>query len=801
MQLFAFAPLPVGVLLWNDPEPCVTAITKLTLSYGRAGFVIQEAQEPLCRAIPSLFGTPEELHHPDDFVPRKARCDVLLSGSAYAAAPLSAIGARIRVGAFQKRFFALAGEATTAIPLSSSYLRQRHRIESEPVTVGALSSAHPERAQFRGLAIETDASLLARVALPRDLDFGFYNAAPEDQQIELLTPGTAISLEGLAPGGMPASGALPHFWPQMLALSNDGKLFEIPLVCDTLWIDTDRSLCELTFRGTFYMPRDGRRREPAMPLGLAVLLRDATKRHPPLLLADLPAAKKGRALFPSDVAIAVEAIEEIEAVEEIEAEVTHDDDAASRPRREPELAAPRTAESARMSPPASGVGAAPVIVARHETQAAVDFDAFTSEPTVDATPSPSAEPEPASRPALGRLGAMQLKHDRPTEMPALPRDPRAPSEAPEPARRRPVTLTMTAPPKRSSTLPFADRPAQLDAFLAMSAPAPRATEGPPAPASAASPGEEPRPRRRPQTLELTPGAAARAVLPFLSTGGERTPAPSAPPSAAPAAPLAAPAAPLAAPAAHVGPAPHAAAPLMALGAAPVVPVAPLPTAAPSFALVAATPVEPPRRTIGETLLSSPGGARVEPALEIKAPPRAPPIDIETYAAVKVEIWGDREPAAAVLARRGIDDVAWYENERRLAEALAKEAREGESTLAKDLQRALRTARDARPTEGERPLRAFEDVYVKLLATLDHAEDPSAAIAAKGVTSAEWRAIHRRFVARAEADAKAREALAKKLAQARKAAGDDGEPKAEHRRWVQKEPAPKGVKRVVVRKPD
>src|SRR4051812_10448749 len=108
MKVFSFAPLPVGVLVWNDPEPCVTVIAKWTLTFGRAGLADAVEQEPLCHAIPSLFGSPGELHHPSDFVPKKARCDVLLSGSAYAAMPLPAIGARIRIGAFQKRFFALA---------------------------------------------------------------------------------------------------------------------------------------------------------------------------------------------------------------------------------------------------------------------------------------------------------------------------------------------------------------------------------------------------------------------------------------------------------------------------------------------------------------------------------------------------------------------------------------------------------------------------------------------------------------------------------------------------------------------
>ena len=56
MKVFSFAPLPVGVLPWHDPDPCVTVITKLTLILDRHGLVIAPAQEPLCHPIPSLFG-------------------------------------------------------------------------------------------------------------------------------------------------------------------------------------------------------------------------------------------------------------------------------------------------------------------------------------------------------------------------------------------------------------------------------------------------------------------------------------------------------------------------------------------------------------------------------------------------------------------------------------------------------------------------------------------------------------------------------------------------------------------------
>ena len=98
-------------------------------------------------------------------------------------------------------------------------------------------------ARFAALGRDAGAAALRRVALPRTFDFELFNTAPRDQQIEPIGPGTSVSLEGLSPDGAPCSGQLPHEWPEIHGLWRDGQLTEIPLTCDTLWIDTDRNVC------------------------------------------------------------------------------------------------------------------------------------------------------------------------------------------------------------------------------------------------------------------------------------------------------------------------------------------------------------------------------------------------------------------------------------------------------------------------------------------------------------------------------------------------------------------------------
>ena len=69
--------------------------------------------------------------------------------------------------------------------------------------------------------------------------------------------------------------------------------------------------------------------------------------------------------------------------------------------------------------------------------------------------------------------------------------------------------------------------------------------------------------------------------------------------------------------------------------------------------------------------------------------------MSTYAAVKAAVWKGT-PLVQALSRFGLDEVAWRHNELLQVEALAKEAREGKSTLALALAEAVEQARSGAP---------------------------------------------------------------------------------------------------------
>ena len=85
---------------------------------------------------------------------------------------------------------------------------------------------------------------------PSGFNFEFFNTAPRDQQIDMLRAGAVIELDNLSPTHPHLTTQLPAIRPQVFRIDpRTGRSEEIILRCDTLWIDTDRGVVVLTFRG------------------------------------------------------------------------------------------------------------------------------------------------------------------------------------------------------------------------------------------------------------------------------------------------------------------------------------------------------------------------------------------------------------------------------------------------------------------------------------------------------------------------------------------------------------------------
>ncbi len=76
--------------------------------------------------------------------------------------------------------------------------------------------------------------------LPTDFDFGYWNGAPEDQQIDFpnLLAGCVLETEALVPGGLPMSVRIPPHRAFALMRLDDGVVLPNPMQVDLIELDT-----------------------------------------------------------------------------------------------------------------------------------------------------------------------------------------------------------------------------------------------------------------------------------------------------------------------------------------------------------------------------------------------------------------------------------------------------------------------------------------------------------------------------------------------------------------------------------
>jgi hypothetical protein len=294
-------PFTAGTSIWQaqDGAWTLTVCVRGTFSlvHGREA-VLADAQEPVMgdRYYKNGGGIRgASLYAASEIVPYKPRTDVLLVGSAFAPeqTPVDALIARITVeeldksiGVIGDRRWAFGSdglEPGAPIPFRSMPLRYERAARALDNPVGFDLAAAPvlgelalpnleavddapdprhtlgfgpvsPSAATRRALLQPDG--LAWVAdggkgpVPRGFDFAFCNAAPRDQQIDLLRQSSTIVLENLHREHARFVAKLPHVRPRAFLVSRDAeRSLEVALRCDTLWIDTDRSLMTLSWRG------------------------------------------------------------------------------------------------------------------------------------------------------------------------------------------------------------------------------------------------------------------------------------------------------------------------------------------------------------------------------------------------------------------------------------------------------------------------------------------------------------------------------------------------------------------------
>ncbi|HEY4118373.1 MAG TPA: DUF2169 domain-containing protein [Byssovorax sp.] len=298
MQVASNSSVPVGSLLWQSPRGgwVLTAIAKVTFELAVGEARVAEHHEPLWET---------DVHHDDDegrcirgasdLVPLKPRADVVLVGSVYAPGgePARSVVARLIVGEVDKSIEVCSdrvflqdgtlreGAPFTRMPLvyeraaggpdTSNPVGLRNDVRDRlgrtvvpnlqppsthvaspvdtvlPIGFGPIAASWPARRAKLGRYTDLAVGPLAERVIPDDLDRTYFNSAPLDQQASILRADERIVLENLHPELPRFVANLPGLRPRV-TLEARGAQQSLTPKCDTLWIDTDRLLCTMTWR-------------------------------------------------------------------------------------------------------------------------------------------------------------------------------------------------------------------------------------------------------------------------------------------------------------------------------------------------------------------------------------------------------------------------------------------------------------------------------------------------------------------------------------------------------------------------
>lgn len=315
MQLINATRMPAAFNLGVEPSgrELLVVVIKGTFKMPQPGEQVQlhEVQQPLVmvdtfHGEPGMSATRLEV----DFAPKKARCDVLLLGSAHApgGSPAAVVQVGLKVGSFAKSFnvvgnrtwqaHGVAVRASEPQPfvsmpfhygvafggidssvegkelayeanpigrgfgkhLKAAWLDGRplpntektgERVTSPdgpytPMSFGVISRSHPARRAYAGTY---DQRWLDETFpfLPQDFDERYYQAAPADQQIELPRQPLEVALLNLTPDGR-RHFDVPIFEAPVTVFPRNGVREDYVAQMDTLVLEPDEERFTMTWR-------------------------------------------------------------------------------------------------------------------------------------------------------------------------------------------------------------------------------------------------------------------------------------------------------------------------------------------------------------------------------------------------------------------------------------------------------------------------------------------------------------------------------------------------------------------------
>ncbi|APR82001.1 pentapeptide repeat family protein [Minicystis rosea] len=317
VDISAEGPFAVGSVLWRDARGALLCTLVAKATYGLVPGESAPADVPLPIQEEDVHWDDDpsrSVHVPSDLVPWKSAAEVVVVGSAFAPGerPARSVVARIIVGSVDKaiecfppRRFRLDGHIDDATPLVRFSLRYEHAAggpdnpagvdvtrgdvrgrrsippllppgfalggpgDHVPIAAfGPIAATWPSRAA--GLGPHDRAWILRPAAspMPPSLATRYFQAAPSDQWLDrALAANERIVLEGLHVKHPRLVMSLSGLDPRAVIVG--ARAETLRLTGDLLFIDTDRKLCTLTFRGTLAVP-EGMARIRAVVTGVPI---------------------------------------------------------------------------------------------------------------------------------------------------------------------------------------------------------------------------------------------------------------------------------------------------------------------------------------------------------------------------------------------------------------------------------------------------------------------------------------------------------------------------------------------------
>lgn len=302
VEVVSFCPLRAASLLWMPRSGAyvLTVIIKATFEIA-PGICSLAAQQEEPNEYDNHWNDDDSrsLYAPSDVVPFKPRADVVLVGHAFSQTATRSLSTRLVVAEVDKaievwcdRLLAPDGvirEGAPFLKLPLRYERAAYNPDNPvgipaepradkggavvlpnlqppgtritgsadtivPIGYGPIASSWPSRAAKLPRQTAGPPPTFHHQPLPEGLDPGFFNVAPLDQQVERLSADEQIVLENLHPTHPKLITKLPGIAPKV-TVERGGKADEIVTSADTLWFDTDRALCTLTWRGQLRLER------------------------------------------------------------------------------------------------------------------------------------------------------------------------------------------------------------------------------------------------------------------------------------------------------------------------------------------------------------------------------------------------------------------------------------------------------------------------------------------------------------------------------------------------------------------